>query len=241
MKNNAQTINNPTELFSHQGLRFYMPIAMLFVSLFIVVNIVTQKIVPIGWGLILTAGDFVYPLLYLLSIVLTEVYGYAMSRRVIWVSFVCNVFVAIVIVLSIHLPAADLWPEQNSYAAILGRAPRLLIASLSAFLIGEFIGTYVLAKAKIFTDGKYLWLRTLGATLIGQSIDSFIFTIIAFIGILSWYEIMILGASAYGCKVFYQVLLAPGMYSIARFLKKHEHVDIYDRNTDFNPFNLGLK
>jgi uncharacterized integral membrane protein (TIGR00697 family) len=234
-------INNPKELVGHQNLRFYMPIAMLFVSLFIVVNIVTQKMIPIGGGLMLTAGDFVYPLSYLLSVVLTEVYGYAMSRRVIWMSFICNLFVALVIIFSIYLPTTDLWQAQEAYAAILGRAPRLLVASLTAFLIGEFLGTYILAKAKIFTKGKYLWFRALGATLIGQGVDSVVFTSIAFFGIIIWKNIFILSVSAYFCKVIYQVLLTPGIYSFASFLKKHEHVDIFDRNTDFNPFNLGLK
>lgn len=241
MNNVEHTINNPKELLSHQQLRFYMPIAMLFVSLFIIVNIITQKLIPIGGGLMLTAGDFVYPLTYLLSIILTEVYGYAMSRRVIWMAFICNIFVALVIVFAIYLPPASLWQEQSQYAVILGRAPRLLIASLGAFLIGEFIGTYVLAKVKIFTDGKYLWFRALGATLFGQGVDSVVFTVIAFIGIISWHGIVVLSISAYGCKVIYQILLTPGIYAFARFLKKHEHVDIFDRNTNFNPFNLGLK
>ena len=239
--NITHMIHNPKELRPHQQLKFYTPIAMLFVSLFIIVNIVTQKIVPIGGQLILTAGDFIYPLNYLLSMILTEVYGYTMSRRVIWSAFVCNVFVALAIALSIALPEATSWHEQEQYRTILGRTPRLLAASLGAFLVGEFIGTYILAKAKVFTAGKYLWLRTMGATLVGQIIDSIAFTAIAFIGIISWQDIVILCISAYGCKIIYQILLTPTIYMLANFLKKREHVDIFDRNTNFNPFNLGLK
>ena len=235
-------INNPKDLLPYQKLKFYTPIAMLFVSLFIVVNIVTQKIVPIGDYLMLTAGDFVYPLNYLLSMILTEVYGYAMSRRVIWAAFVCNIFVAAIVMFCIALPpAASSWSNQEQYALILGQAPRLLAASFGAFLIGEFIGTYILAKTKVFTAGKYLWFRTMGATLIGQIIDSVAFTTVAFAGIVSWYDIMILSISAYWCKVIYQAVLTPGICVLARFLKKREHVDIFDRNTNFNPFNLGLK
>ena len=233
-------IHNPKDLQPHQQLKFYTPLAMLFVSLFIVVNIVTQKIVPIGNHLMLTAGDFIYPINYLVSMILTEVYGYTMSRRVIWLAFVCNIFVVLAIFLSIALPEAASWHEQEPYTMILGRVPRILAASLSAFLIGEFIGTYILAKAKVFTSGKYLWLRTMGATLIGQAIDSIAFTSIAFIGIIGLWDIVILSISAYGCKVIYQTLLMPMIYVVASFLKKREHIDIFDRNTNFSPFNLGL-
>jgi queuosine precursor transporter len=234
-------INDPRKLHPHQQLKFYTSIAMLFVSLFIVVNLVTQKIVPIGGSLILTAGDFIYPLNYLLSMILTEVYGYAMSRRVIWSSFVCNIFVALAIAISIALPEAPSWHEQAQYTMILGRTPRIFASSLGAFLVGEFIGTYILAKAKVFTSGKYLWFRTMGATLTGQAIDSIAFTAMAFAGIESWQNILILSFAAYGCKIVYQTLLTPVIYMLATFLKKREHIDIFDRNTDFNPFNLGLK
>lgn len=235
----TNTIHSPKELLKHQGLKFYTPLAMLFVSLFIIVNIITQKIVPIGSHIILTAGDFIYPLIYILSIILTEVYGYEMSRRIIWGAFFCNFFVAIVIAIAIALPPGALWHEQEPYALILGRAPRLLGASFAAFLIGEFIGTYILAKIKIFTSGKYLWFRTLSATAIGQLIDSMTFSAIAFSNILAFRDIVILGISAYWCKMTYQILITPGVYAFARFLKKHEHVDIFDRNTNFNPFNWG--
>lgn len=236
------TIHNPKEmLLRHQGFKFYAPIAMLFVTLFFVVNIISQKIVPISNNIMLTAGDFIYPLNYVLGMILTEVYGYAMSRRIIWSAFVCNLIVAAIIMLAVALPAASSWYEQEQYATILGRTPRLLASSFGAFLIGEFIGSYILAKIKIFTSGKYLWFRTIGATSIGQLVDSMAFTIIAFAYIVSWHDVMILAISAYWCKIVYQVLMTPGVYALARFLKKHEHVDIYDRNTNFNPFNLGLK
>jgi len=120
-------INNPKDLLPYQKLKFYTPLAMLFVSLFIVVNIVTQKIVPVGEYIMLTAGDFVYPLNYILSIILTEVYGYAMSRRVIWGAFICNIFVTVIIMFCIALPHTSSWNEQEQYAMILGHAPRLLV------------------------------------------------------------------------------------------------------------------
>ena len=240
MNNNTAVVHNPKELI-HQGFKFYTPIAMLFVTLFFVVNIIAQKLVPISDNIMLTAGDFVYPLNYVLSIILTEVYGYSMSRRVIWSAFVCNLLVVAIIMFAVALPAAPSWHGQEQYAAVLGQAPRLLAASFGAFLIGEFIGTYILAKVKIFTSGKYLWFRTIGATSIGQIVDSFVFTVIAFASILSWHDIMILSMSAYWCKMVYQILMTPGVYAFAGFLKKYERVDIFDQNTNFNPFNLGLK
>ena len=238
---NYHTIKNPKELYRHQGAKFYAPIAMIFVSLFLVTNIISQKIIPLGHGIILTAGDFIYPLNYILSILLTEVYGYAMSRRVIWSAFLCNLIVAIIIMGAIALPAANSWTDQNQYAAILGKTPRFLAASFSAFLVGEFIGTYTLAKIKIATAGKYLWLRTISATAIGQFIDSISFTTIAFIGIVSWSDIYTLGFLAYWGKILFQIIATPGIYGLAKFLKTHEHIDIFDKNTNFNPFNLGIK
>jgi hypothetical protein len=219
-------------------LKFYTPIAMLFVCLFLMVNIISQKIIPIYGDIILTAGDFIYPLSYTLSMILTEVYGYAMSRRVIWSSFVCNILASIVIILAINLPYADSWHNQEQYASILGSAPRMLMASLGAFLFGEFIGTYILAKLKIFTHGKYLWMRTLGAISVGQLLDSLIFTTIAFIGVISMRHVIILSMAAYVCKIIYQVILTPGIYVLVGFLKKHEGLDVFDRHTNFNPFNL---
>ncbi len=237
----AKVIQDPRDLKPQQQLRFYAIIAMLFVSLLLIVNIITQKIVHIGSGLMLTAGDFIYPLTYLLSILLTEVYGYAMSRRVVWGAFFCNILVAVIIVFSIALPDAGSWHDQSHFKIVLGRAPKILIASLSAFLIGEFIGTYILSKIKVFTEGRYLWFRFMSATMAGQLIDSVIFTVIAFVGIIAWQDVIVLSISAYLCKVIFQILMTPIIYVSVKFLKKHEHIDIFDRNTNFNPFNLGLQ
>lgn len=235
------TIHDPKQLLHRESLKFYTPIAMLFVALLIIVNIITQKIVPIGGGLILTPGDFIYPLDYTLSVLLTEVYGYAMSRRVIWGALVCNMLVAAIIYFAIALPAAPIWQNQSCFALILGNAPRIVLASFSAFVVGEFTGTYILAKIKISTSGKYLWFRTIIATLAGQAIDCTVFTTIAFGAVIPLHEIFLLGITTYGCKIIYQLVLTPGVYALARFLKNKEGVDIFDKNTNFNPFNLGLR
>lgn len=234
-------INTPQELQPRRQLKFYTLIAMLFVSLAIITNIVAQKVVPLGSHLILTAGDFTYPLNYLFSMILTEVYGYAMSRRVIWAAFFCNVVVILIMVFAVVLPAAAAWHDQAAYALVLGRAPRLLLASLGAFWCGEFVGSYILAKIKVNTLGRYLWLRSMAATLAGQLIDSVLFTTIAFGGVVSWQDVLTLSLVAYGCKIIYQLLLTPVIYLLAQYLKRREQVDIFDVNTNFNPFHLGLE
>jgi len=234
-------IHDPKQLIGRESLKFYTPLAMLFVAILIIVNIITQKIVPIGGNFILTPGDFIYPLDYTLSVILTEVYGYAMSRRVIWGALGCNIIVVLIITMAIVLPFAPVWHDQASFSLILGNAPRLVLASFCAFTIGEFVGTYMLAKTKIFTHGKYLWFRTIGATLIGQGIDSTVFTTIAFAYVLDLHTLLMLGVTTYACKIIYQIVLTPGVYALARFLKTKEGVDIYDKHTNFSPFNLGLR
>ena len=233
-------ICDPKELGKREIFKFYMPIAVLFVSLLVIVNIITQKVVPVGGKLLLTAGDFIYPLSYVLSVVLTEVYGYALSRRVIWMAFICNIFITLLVYGAISLPPATVWTEQAQFAAVLGRMPRIVLSSLTAFIVGEFIGTYILARLKVFTVGKYLWLRTISATMVGQAVDTILFTVIAFSGILFWRDTWVMIFSEYGCKVFYQVALTPGVYMLARYLKRCERIDIFDKNTNFNPFHLRL-
>ena len=231
-------IQDPQQLHQRSLLKFYHLIAMLFVVLFLITNIIAQKIVPLGTKLVLTAGDFVYPLMYFVSMLLTEVYGYALSRQVIWSAFINNLLMVLIITLAIQLPAADCWQQQAAFATVLGAAPRLWLASLAAFLFGEFIGTYLLAKIKILTQGRYLWLRTFSATLIGQLIDSLIFTVIAFYGIHSWENVLLLSGAAYGCKLFYQLLLTPLSYPVVNFLKQQENLDIFDHHTRFNPLKF---
>jgi len=233
-------ITDPKKLSKHLGLKYYTPFAMLFVAVLIITNIITQKIVPIGFGLILTAGDFIYPITYIISMILTEVYGYALSRRVIWCGLACNLLIVGVVKFAIFLPAATIWTEQAQFANIIGRTTQLVFASFTAFVVGEFLNTYILAKLKVFTEGKYLWMRGFAATLIGQAIDSTVFTCIAFWHILHLHDAIVLNTTVYVSKILYLLVLTPLIYWLARFLKKHEGVDIYDTHTNFNPFNLGV-
>ena len=236
MKNHS-IIHDPRILLNY-GTKFYVPLAMLFVSLLIIVNIIVQKIIYVGGGLLLTAADVIYPLVYILDVIITEVYGYAMSRRVIWGAFFCNIIIVGIIIFAIYLPSNPVWHDQNSFVQILGQEPKFVIASLMAFLTGEFVGSYIIAKMKVFTAGKYLWLRTTSAALIAQVIDCSIFTSIAFYGTLGFHNILLMAFTIHWIKIVYQIIATPGICSFAKFLKKREGVDVYDRHTNFNPLIL---
>ena len=229
-------IHNPAALKS-RNFTYYAPLAMLFVMFLMMANITTQKLVPVGPGL-LTGGDFIYPATYIISALLTEVYGYAMSRRVIWFGLGCNVMMIAAIKLVILLPAAPDWHDQAVFVAVLDRTPQIVLASFTAFVVGEFTNTYILAKTKIFTQGKFLGLRAVGSTIVGQAIDSVLFTLIAFWGILNWSELRVLTITMYAFKLCVELLALPLIYKLAHFLKHHEGVDIFDRHTKFNPFLL---
>lgn len=234
-------IHNPKNLIPHAGFKFYTPLAMLFVSLTLVVNIITQKIVPAGFGLFLTAGDYIYPLIYAISLILTEVYGYALSRRIIWLGWCANLLASLIIAFAILLPSAPSWKMQAPYALILGRAPLILVASFLGFISGEFASSFLLAKQKVWLQGRYFWLRALNSTFVGQVLDTIIFDVMVFWQILSWSEILILSVTCYVFKICYQLLLTPLLYVIADFIKKREAIDIYDKHTNFNPFRLRLE
>jgi queuosine precursor transporter len=233
-------IHNPQSLGNRIGFKFYTPIAMLFISLSIIINIITQKVIPVFGDFVLTAGDFVYPLMYMISIVLTEVYGYALSRRIIWGGWVCNIIAACIMWGAIVLPAAKCWHYQTQFKIILGRAPQILLASFIAFIVGEFISIYVLAKLKVFTVGKFIWLRTFMAIITGGVVDTILFGILAFGYTLAWHDIFMLNITSYLFKVVYQILLIPGICIGAQFLKNREGIDIFDKHTNFNPFKLKV-
>jgi queuosine precursor transporter len=209
-------------------------ITALFVSVLIISNIASTKIL-LFWKFTFDGGTLLFPLSYIFGDVLTEVYGYKKSRKVIWTGFFCLLLMAITLMIVIALPPAKDWPYQEAFKNILGLTPRIVIASLIAFWAGEFSNSYVLAKMKILTKGKYLWTRTIGSTLIGEALDSVIFCTIAFIGVFSIIPIII---SNYIFKCGIEIIFTPITYKIVKFLKKKENVDYYDLKTDFKPFYL---
>ncbi|GCE32137.1 transporter [Dictyobacter alpinus] len=216
---------------------WFLLIASLFTTCLITANIIAVKLALLG-GVMFPAGVVIFPLSYLFGDVLTEVYGYSASRVVIWLGFLGNLLAVAAFSLASILPAAPIWHDQTAYNAILGFTPRLLLASFISYLIGEFVNSFVLAKLKIATQGRYLWMRTIGSTLLGEGIDTTIFISIAFWGSLPFSVIITLILTQWIIKVLYEVVATPLTYLIVGFLKAREQLDIYDRQTNFNPFLL---
>lgn len=227
--------------------RWFTFLSALFVTTLIISNIVAVKLVEI-YGLILPAAVILFPLAYILGDILTEVYGYVRVRQVIWIGFVCNLLAVIAISIAGLLPAVSFWSlpgfegaleAQKAFQAILGFAPRLLAASFVAYLFGEFLNSYVLAKLKIRTEGRFLWLRTITSTLIGEGVDSAIFISLAFWGIIEPAGILITIRSQWLFKVAFETLATPLTYLVVARLKEVEEVDHYDKDTNFNPLSFS--
>ena len=209
----------------------------LFVTVLIISNIVAVKLVTIG-PLVVTAAIFLFPISYIVADVLTEVYGYAVARRTIWIGFLCNLVAVVAIMLGGLIPPASFWEQQEAYEAILGYSARLLGASFVAYLGGEFLNAFVLARLKVRTAGRHLWLRTISSTVVGQAVDSALFVTVAFVGVLPADALVVAIASQWAAKVLYETAATPLTYLVVRFLKRSEGVDHYDRDTRFNPLAL---
>lgn len=218
-----------------------MPIASLFVATLITSNIVAVKIVVI-LGLVLPAAVILFPVTYIIGDVLTEVYGYARARQVIWTGFFCNLVAVIAIWIAGLLPSAPFWnanvynlpsESETAYRAILGFTPRLLIASFIAYLAGEFLNSIVLARLKVKTRGRFLWVRTITSTIIGQGADSAIFISVAFISVLPGGALATTIISQWLFKVGYEALATPLTYLVVNALKRAEGIDYFDRETKF--------
>ncbi len=208
-----------------------------FITTLIVSNIIAVKLMDIG-GWILPAGIIIFPISYIIGDVLTEVYGYRRARQVIWLGFACNLLAIAAIWLAMVLPPAAFWDGQTAYEQILGYTPRLLVASFLAYLMGEFANSYVLARLKIMTQGRWLWTRTIGSTLIGQGLDSAVFLVVAFAGVLPTNVLVSAIVVQWLAKSVYEALATPFTYAIVNFLKHHEGLDCYDDGIDFNPLKV---
>ncbi len=222
------------------GTRWLPLVTGLFVTALIVSNIIAVKLVTAG-PLVLPAAVILFPLSYIVADVLTEVYGYATARRVIWIGFLCNLLAVAAIALGGLIPAAPFWDGQAAYDAILGFSARLLAASFLAYLGGEFLNAFVLAKLKLSTAGRHLWLRTITSTIFGQGLDSAVFVTVAFAGVIPGDVMLTAVLSQWAVKVLYEAAATPLTYLAVRFLKRTEHADHYDRDTRFSPFALGRR
>jgi uncharacterized integral membrane protein (TIGR00697 family) len=208
-----------------------------FVAVLLISNIASTKALILG-PFTFDGGTILFPLAYIFGDILTEVYGYARSRRVIWTGFFWLVIAALIFTIVDRLPPDPQWGLQDSFSKILGPVPQIVIASLIAYFAGEFSNSYILARMKVATQGRWLWMRTIGSTLVGEAIDTILFVTIAFSGVFERDLLLRILVSNYVFKVGVEVLFTPVTYQIVRFLKRAEHEDYYDRDTNFNPFLL---
>jgi queuosine precursor transporter len=217
---------------------WFIFIVAVFITCLLTANIIAVKLIRV-FGFILPAAIVIFPLSYVFGDVLTEVYGYRQTRRVIWLGFFCNLIAVVAMWIGQLLPAAPFWDAQSSYERILGYTPRILAASFLAYLVGEFINAFVLAKMKIATRGRWLWTRTIGSTLVGQAVDSAVFITLAFAGIMPQGALLSAVVTQWLVKSAYEAVVTPFTYWVVNFLKRREGLDVYDRNTRFNPLRLG--
>jgi hypothetical protein len=227
--------------------RFFPLVTAVFVTCLIISNIIAVKLAAFG-PRFLPAAVIVFPVAYIFGDVLTEVYGYARARQVIWIGFACNLLAVAAIWIAGRLPAAPFWnagvyespaAAQQAYDAILGFTPRLLAASFIAYLAGEFLNSFVLAKLKIAAGGKYLWARTIASTIVGQLADSGIFILIAFAGVVPGATLGELIVTQWLFKSAYEAVATPLTYVVVNFLKRAEDEDYYDRDTNFSPLTFS--
>ena len=210
-------------------------IAAVFITCLITANTIAVKWTAIG-SISLPAAVIIFPLSYIFGDILTEVYGYRWARRIIWLGFLCNLIFVFIVWLAQLLPAASFWSGQTAYAAILGNTPRLLLASFLGYLAGEFANSFVLARMKVLTRGRWLWTRTISSTIVGEGLDTVVFQIVAFAGTTYFTPIFIL--YHWLAKVLIEALATPVTYAAVGYLKRQEGVDVYDDKTNFNPLAI---
>ncbi len=213
---------------------WFLFLVTIFVSCLITANIVAVKLIDL-FGLVLPAAIVIFPVSYIVGDVLTEVYGYREARRVIWLGFSCNLIAVAAIWVGGALPPAPFWEAQPAYERILGYTPRLLAASFSAYLVGEFANSFVLAKMKVATQGRWLWSRTIGSTVVGEGLDSVVFMTLAFAGTIPASGLASAILTQWLAKVLYEAAATPLTYVVVNSLKSHEGLDVFDHDTRFTP------
>jgi queuosine precursor transporter len=235
------------EALGGRRLRYFDFVMVAFVTILLLSNVLgAGKVAVIHLPVIgdwpFGAGILFFPLSYVIGDVLTEVYGYARARRCIWAGTAALLFMAIMAMVVVALPPASDWTGQAAYEQVFGQVPRIVFASILAFWAGEFANSLVLAKMKIWTEGKHLWTRTIGSTVVGQGVDSLIFYPLAFWGAVGWTNDLVIKVliTQWVLKVSWEALLTPATYAAVGFLKSREGVDVYDERTDFSPFHAKI-
>ncbi len=227
-----------------KSYRYYDLILGAYVCVLLCANLigpakVSTVHVPLVGSVTFMAGVLFFPISYLFGDILTEVYGYARDRRVVWSGFAALVFAALMATVIVHLPPADFWrARQPAVEEIFGGTPRIIGASIIAFWCGSFVNSYVLAKMKLLTNGRWLWTRIVGSTLCGELVDSALFYTIAFAGRWPTHDLLAVTTTQYVLKSGWEIMATPLTYRVVAFLKRAEHEDYYDRDTDFTPFSL---
>lgn len=231
---------------SQTQFRYYDLVMAAFVTILLLSNLIgaskpSYVTLPFIGEWSFGAGVLFFPVSYIIGDVLTEVYGYARARRVIWTGFAALLFMAFMAWVVVQLPPAAGWPGQAAYEFVFGNSWRIVLASMIAFWAGEFANSYVLAKMKIWTRGRHLWMRTIGSTVVGQGLDSLIFYPLAFWGLAGWpvellWQVVL---SQWAIKTAWEALLTPVTYAVVGSLKKAEGVEVFDTNTDFSPFSAS--
>lgn len=221
-----------------RNYRYYDLVMAAFVTVLLCSNIIgTSKVCQV-WGVTFGAGVFFFPISYIFGDILTEVYGYARARKVVWAGFGALFFASFMAWVIVKMPPAPNFTNQQALETLFGNTPRIVLSSLIAYGVGEFCNSYVLAKMKILTEGRYLWMRTIGSTLVGEMADSVVFYPLAFLGVWPTEMVVKVMIANYFLKVSWEVVMTPVTYRVVNFLKRAEREDYYDRGTDFTPFSL---
>ena len=220
-----------------QYSRRFLLFSASFIIFLITANIASVKIFDF-FGVFMDAGTIVFPLSYIFGDVLTEVYGFRRSRMVIWLGFAGNLFLVLTLMVAQILPPAPFWDGQEAYSRILGFMPRIFVASLCAYLVGEFLNSFVLSKLKVACKGRYLWLRVVLSTIVGQLFDSIIFGVIAFGGTIPLVDLQAYVLVQWGFKSGYEIIISPVTLRVIAWLKKKEQLDTFDHGVRYNPFKL---
>ena len=242
----------PHRIEGHEGarrrFRYFDLVMAAFVTILLLSNVIGAGKVAVvdlpaigAWEF--GAGILFFPVSYIIGDVLTEVYGYSHARRCIWAGFAALLFLAFMALVVVALPPAANWGGQAAYEQVFGQVPRIVMASIIAFWAGEFVNSYVMARMKVWTQGRMLWSRTIGSTVVGQGVDSALFYPIAFLGAAGWTTELVItvALTQWALKTAWEVLLTPVTYQVVGFLKRREGVDVFDTDTDFSPFALGRK
>ena len=218
--------------------KFLDALTTAFVVILLVSNLIAQKVCQIG-PFAVSGAILLFPITYIFGDIFTEIYGYAASRRAIWLGFFGTILLYAMGAIIIALPAAPGWHNQEAFAIVFGFIPRILAASLVAFWAGEFANSYTMARLKLLTDGRKLWTRTIGSTIVGQAVDTTLVIVLTFVGTIPLRTLGNMIVTAYALKVAYEVLATPVTYLVINWLKKAEHADAFDRHESFNPFSFA--